>query len=270
MTHDQTALDPISRRGLITAAGLVTAGLVVGVASEAKAQPASEMYEETNRGDPDLQPESFSYDPYAVERLIAGQTRAAYQPRIPGFGGQLVVEADRLVGKSRANDRPLITQMLGLFDLPFAQPNGKPYAFCAAGLCYVAASMYARKAGVTDMRIQNLRPFLGELDRHHFYPTPSVHDLYYVAEGKRRWVAKADARGRLAPQPGWLAIFDWPGGKTYEHVGIVRAVDGDVLHTIEFNTSGSNNSDGGAIARRDRSIRQHVLGFVRSDLQTLA
>jgi hypothetical protein len=68
--------------------------------------------------------------------------------------------------------------------------------------------------------------------------------------------------GRATPQPGDIAIFNWDGGVP-DHIGIVERYLGDGRFTsIEGNTSAGNDSDGGAVMRRTRSLTQ-VDGFGR-------
>lgn len=57
-------------------------------------------------------------------------------------------------------------------------------------------------------------------------------------------------------KPGDIAMFDFDGkmdGET-EHCGIVVDVGKDYIVTIEGNTSENNNSNGGAVMRRKRSL----------------
>jgi CHAP domain len=67
------------------------------------------------------------------------------------------------------------------------------------------------------------------------------------------------ATGRVvdAPRPGDIVVFDWDGGLP-DHVGIVVHAAPRLL-TVEGNTSVGNNSDGGEVMRRERSVRQVAL-----------
>jgi hypothetical protein len=65
-------------------------------------------------------------------------------------------------------------------------------------------------------------------------------------------------------QPGDIAMFDWQGDGTSDHVGIVQTkpnTKGD-FKCVEGNTSVSSDSDGGAVMIRDRNKRQ-VQVFIR-------
>ena len=62
---------------------------------------------------------------------------------------------------------------------------------------------------------------------------------------------------------GDIVLFNWSGGKLAEHVGIVESVssNGSII-TIEGNTSVSNDSNGGCVMRRVRSVK-HIIGAGR-------
>jgi cell wall-associated NlpC family hydrolase len=66
------------------------------------------------------------------------------------------------------------------------------------------------------------------------------------------------ATGRVVakPEPGDIAIFDWDGGAP-DHAGLVeRALGHGRVATVEGNTGVGNDSDGGAVLRRERSVAQ--------------
>ncbi len=74
--------------------------------------------------------------------------------------------------------------------------------------------------------------------------------------GTGQWVGKA------TPQPGDIAIFNWDGGVP-DHIGIVERYLGDGRFTaIEGNTAVGNDSNGGEVMRRERTLKQ-VDGFGR-------
>lgn len=62
--------------------------------------------------------------------------------------------------------------------------------------------------------------------------------------------------------PGWLVLYNWSGGSEAEHVGIVKAIHGGYVETIEGNTGGSNPSDGGMVAIERRPYH-FTLGYAR-------
>lgn len=56
--------------------------------------------------------------------------------------------------------------------------------------------------------------------------------------------------------PGDIVFYDFSGNrKKTEHCGIVLSVKGDTLTTIEGNTSTGNESNGGAVMKRTRSVK---------------
>lgn len=68
--------------------------------------------------------------------------------------------------------------------------------------------------------------------------------------------------GRVAPQPGDIAIYNWDGGVP-DHIGIVEEyLGGGKFNAIEGNTAVGNDSNGGEVMRRERDITQ-VDGFGR-------
>lgn len=62
-----------------------------------------------------------------------------------------------------------------------------------------------------------------------------------------------------APRPGDLVFFDWNWDGRYDHVGIfVRMVNGTQFETIEGNTGIDNQSNGGQVMRRKRTLGKGV------------
>ena len=68
-------------------------------------------------------------------------------------------------------------------------------------------------------------------------------------------------------QPGDAVIYDWGGDKRPDHCGIVEAVGGSSITAIEGNTAIGNDSDGGEVMRRTRTLGQ-ILGAVRPAYNT--
>ena len=67
--------------------------------------------------------------------------------------------------------------------------------------------------------------------------------------------------GRSVPRAGDIAIYNWDGGAP-DHVGIVESADGDSFTAIEGNTATADDSDGGEVMRRNRTLDE-VDGFGR-------
>lgn len=56
-------------------------------------------------------------------------------------------------------------------------------------------------------------------------------------------------------KPGDIVLFDFSGKRSKtEHCGIVEAVNGNVLTTVEGNTGSGNDANGGAVMRRTRKL----------------
>lgn len=66
------------------------------------------------------------------------------------------------------------------------------------------------------------------------------------------------------PQPGDIVFFNWDGGTTPQHVGIVESVSGSNVITIEGNTSSSDNTNGGCVQRRTRQ-KSCIVGYSRPE-----
>lgn len=70
-------------------------------------------------------------------------------------------------------------------------------------------------------------------------------------------------QGKFDKQPrvGSVVFFDWNGDGVADHVGMVENINADgSVTTIEGNTSSGNNSNGGEVQRRVRSLGS-ILGF---------
>lgn len=85
--------------------------------------------------------------------------------------------------------------------------------------------------------------------------TASCTALMNAAKSVGMWVTK-DYR------PGDVAIYDWSGDGAPDHCGILEAVGGSSVTAIEGNTGVGNDSNGGAVMRRTRTLGQ-IVGAVR-------
>jgi hypothetical protein len=239
------------------------AGSIAGLAASASSILFGQntLTHELQRGDPALHYEQLDYRKSHVDQLSSGGKGTLEKP-VPHFGEQVVSEAkENYVGKNRQNARDLIDSFLTMFGSSF-ENHGKPVPFCAAGLSWVATTVYANQAGISDRKDRLLQPYLLEVRQRHFYPTPSVANMKTVAEIEGKWVARTPATGVNVPRTGWLVVYSWEG-KRPDHVGIIDSVEPGYLNTVEFNTSDKDDRDGGAIAMRRREINQTVLGYIR-------
>ncbi|MFM0125613.1 CHAP domain-containing protein [Paraburkholderia sp. RL18-101-BIB-B] len=250
----------------------VTFGLAaIGAVLPSSVYPNSGLTREGQQGDPDLPREFLEFD----RETIMGEsysTRGLFEATPPNFGSLLVSEAQLWEGRNRRDNPDSIAALLNLFDLPPAL-NSRPVPFCAVGVSYVAAMVYAKavalrasKDGTKADPSKTLHNYLAELEHSHFLPTPSVNDMFLVAQGKHRWVSSADVP---RPKAGWLVVYSWKGGAP-DHVGIVKSAGADSIETIEFNTSPSHKTtaaerEGGYVASRTRAYpSKFVKGFIRT------
>lgn len=56
------------------------------------------------------------------------------------------------------------------------------------------------------------------------------------------------------PIPGCLVIFDFPGGAKTDHIGLFVSKTNDKITTIDGNTSGTNQSNGGWVQQKTRNL----------------
>lgn len=72
--------------------------------------------------------------------------------------------------------------------------------------------------------------------------------------------AKFEAKNGL--KSGDIFIQDHGGG--LGHTGIIEAIEGDILHTVEGNTNNSGAREGISVERKTRSIKDHkIIGYLR-------
>lgn len=85
--------------------------------------------------------------------------------------------------------------------------------------------------------------------------TASCGVLMRAAQKAGLWVTGAY-------RPGDVVIYDFPGGAATDHCGIVESAAADTVTAIEGNTAVGNDSNGGMVMRRNRTLRL-VVGAVR-------
>ena len=91
-----------------------------------------------------------------------------------------------------------------------------------------------------------------------------VHSVVSTALGAHKF--KETSRYYSEPIIGDLAFMDFPhdGVDRISHIGIVVAVNGKTVTTIEGNTSGSGDQrNGGMVMIKERTIGKEVVGFGR-------
>lgn len=69
-------------------------------------------------------------------------------------------------------------------------------------------------------------------------------------------------KGSKGMKRGDLVFFNFSGTSTKQHIGICLNVNGSTIESVDGNTGTSNESNGGAVMRRKRSIAT-VVGYIR-------
>jgi hypothetical protein len=238
---------------------------------------SGELALENQGGDPSLPEETLSLHRAQIDELdrIIAATGLEIPPQFAKrdprdlFTQQLLAtagaEAD--VGVSRRSNRPRVTEYLNLLGLDFADDNGTPYPFCAAGVSWATAKSFCDLAPALtytpETRLGLFRSLLQPLRTYYFRPDARCQTIQDDAKSRGLWVGEA-----ANPKPGWLVLYNWHRQSIPQHVGIVQSADAASLHTIEFNTSpddGPNQGNGGFVARKNRQpFRWAVLGYVKT------
>lgn len=260
----------LSRRDLLESTLALAAASVMASSKQASAEDLVSIvgYEQ---GDPTATADPVVYNPEIVAQLISPISAKAFTipDPIPDFPARLLSVASEFNNMDRWKNPDVVTKMLNLFGCPYQYDNGKYVAFCAAGIGYCATLVFARAAKLpTDNT--TLRRLLPAVDFFNYYPSPGVLNMSRVARGKSRWIAP---HGKETPPPGALVIYDWSGSAnpdTVSHTGILVSVDGDQLHTFEFNTTNSEHKDGGVIRPNRRNYDKTVKGFVVTATRKIA
>ena len=85
--------------------------------------------------------------------------------------------------------------------------------------------------------------------------TASCSALRAAAQSAGMWVTGGY-------QPGDIVIYDWGRDGVPDHCGIIETVGGSSVVAIEGNTAVGNDSNGGEVMRRTRTMSQ-IIGAVR-------
>ena len=85
--------------------------------------------------------------------------------------------------------------------------------------------------------------------------TASCSALRAAAQSAGMWVTGGY-------QPGDIVIYDWGRDGVPDHCGIIETVGGSSVVAIEGNTAVGNDSNGGEVMRRTRTLSQ-IIGAVR-------
>lgn len=142
---------------------------------------------------------------------------------------------------------------LGVTESPAGSNNtkyGEWYNLNGQKWCAIFVSWVFNKAAVPLGNIQSAKGI------HH---CQSAHN-YYKSKGLLT----------TAPEPGDIVIYDWEGNGYADHIGIFirwKNSQKTLLDAYEGNTSQGNNSDGGRVMLRERSLNI-VKSFVNPGVYT--
>ena len=78
----------------------------------------------------------------------------------------------------------------------------------------------------------------------------------------RDWAKRTGGWVTGGYRPGDIAIYDWHGDGKPDHCGIIETVGGSSVVAIEGNTAIGNDSNGGEVMRRTRTLSD-IMGAVR-------
>jgi len=179
------------------------------------------------------------------------------------FALALLETCKEYLGVSRADNIDQVSRFLKLFNLP-TRMQGKWVPYCAAGLSFAAAKTFCNLSGIKynqDNAIRVFRSVLLRIKDRFFRPTARCWELKETAINQDRFLVNNAANRKLV-KPGYIVLFNFDSDVLPDHVGIVESIDADSVRTVEFNTSSTDDINGGAVSRRDRAFKT-IQGFVK-------
>lgn len=172
-----------------------------------------------------------------------------------------IVEGYAHAGVSRATDPEQCAKFLAVFGLPYRM--GKSFVpFCDAGQGYAGLKAYAdalKKPYTPETCVEVLKTLVSPFRQDCWYISPSCGITMEMEAQRGRFIK----RGESKPLPGWLVLYNWSQGHTPQHIGMALDAERDILVDGEFNTSSASNTNGGAVAIRDRGY-SCVIGYIRT------
>ena len=180
------------------------------------------------------------------------------------FALELLKTSSEYLGVSRSSNIEQVGRFLRLFGLGVRDESGKWMPFCAAGLSFAAAKTFCDLSGIKynqNNAIGIFKTVLLAIKDRFFRPTARVREVKETAINQGRYLVNSAANRKLV-KPGYLILFQFDSDPMPDHIGIVVSIDSDSVKTVEFNTSSENDTNGGAVSRRDRSFKT-IDGFVK-------
>lgn len=89
--------------------------------------------------------------------------------------------------------------------------------------------------------------------------TASCGALMRAAQQQGSWITSGY-------QPGDVVVYDFPGGASTDHCGIVEKVESTGVVSLEGNTGSGDDADGGQVQRRTRP-NKYIVGAFRPDFE---
>jgi hypothetical protein len=180
------------------------------------------------------------------------------------FALELLKTSSEYLGISRSSNIQHIGRFLRLFGLGTKDTSGKWMPFCAAGLSFAAAKTFCDLSGIKynqNNAISVFKSVLLVIKDRFFRPSARVREIKETAINQGRYLKNTAANRKLV-KPGYLILFQFDSDVMPDHIGIVVSADSDSVKTVEFNTSAENDTNGGAVSRRDRPFKT-IDGFVK-------
>jgi len=179
------------------------------------------------------------------------------------FALNLLEVCAEYVGINRSENLDQVARFLKLFNLG-VKDGSKWMPYCAAGLSFAAAKNLCNLSKIeynADNAIGVFKSVLPTLRNRYFLPSPSCFRIRDFAIKQKKWLPNSSANRKLV-KPGYLVLFQFDSDTLPDHIGIVKSIDSDSVQTIEFNTGDYDNTNGGAVARKDRPFKV-IQGFVK-------
>ena len=188
----------------------------------------------------------------AVEGIVGQATVAALAkarprpaphpaPRGSAIGRDALAEARRWIGTAESPPSSNRTPFGAWFGV-----NGVPWCAIFLSYCFEVGAGYTIAKGFAGAGC-------------------AVRGCAYVPTTEAWLRATGMWLGRIEPLPGDIAVYNWDGGLP-DHIGIVETPgSGGSFKAVEGNTSLGNDSDGGMVMRRERTLSE-VDGFGRISL----
>jgi hypothetical protein len=222
-------------------------------------------------GDPDASAEYVNIQKAPIDQIYRAPVTRGIRKDPERMALATLDMAKTYLGISRSSRPDQVEKFLNLFGLHIRYPNGEVVPYCASGLAYAACHAYSTIAPPeqfdTNDPVPGFKRVLSDINHYYFKPSPACRLMVRDAIRRGVW-SWGDQTATSAIKPGWLVFYNWKKRRrgVAQHVGIVDHAGEAVVNTVEFNTSdtsGGSQSNGGAVARKQRPY-QFVLGYIKT------